>query len=113
MYGFLWVYIGVSGCLWVFGCKSKATCPMKNRRCVGVVTVVLRSCVFMGAYGFLWVSCVFVGVWVFMGLYTCLRVLRVFGCKSKATCPMKNRRCEGVVTVDLSTCVSMGVYGFS
>ena len=27
------------------------------------------------------------------------------------TCPMKNRHCEGVITVDLSSCVSMGVYG--
>ena len=28
-----------------------------------------------------------------------------------ATYPMKNRHCEGVVTVDLSSCVSMDVYG--
>ena len=46
---------------------------MKNRRCEGVVTVDLSSCVSMGAYGFLWVSWVFVGVWVFMGVYRYLR----------------------------------------
>ena len=28
-----------------------------------------------------------------------------------ATCPMKNRHCEGVVTVDISSCVCMGVMG--
>ena len=60
-------------CLCVFGCKSKATCPLKNRRCVGVVTVDLSSCVSMGVYGFLWVSWVFLGVRVFMGVYRCLR----------------------------------------
>ena len=72
-------YLREYGCSWVFGCKSKATGPMKNRRCEEVVTVDLSSCVCIGVYGCSW----------------------VFGCKSKATCPMKNRRCEGVVTVDL------------
>ena len=65
MYG-LWVPKGVYGCLWVFGCKSMATCPMKNRHGEGVITVDLSSCVFMGVYGCLWVL---IGVWVFMGVY--------------------------------------------
>ena len=60
--------MGVYRCSWVFGCKSKATRPMKNRRCEGVVTVDLRSCVCIGVYGCLWESWVVISVWVFKGL---------------------------------------------
>ena len=41
---------------------------MKNRRCEGVVTVDLISCVSMVVYGFLSVSWVFVRVWVHVGV---------------------------------------------
>ena len=43
VYGCIQVSEGVYGCPWVFRCKSKATYPMKNRRCEGVVTVDLPS----------------------------------------------------------------------
>ena len=58
------------------------------------------------------------GVYRCMGVHGCIQVskgvygcLWVFGCKSMETYPMKNRHCEGVITVDLSSFVSMGVYG--
>ena len=100
----------IYGCLWVFGCKSKAICPMNNRYCEGVVTVDLSTCVSMGVYGCLQVyGCLWVyGLWVSKGVYGCLWVC---GCKSMVTCPMKNRHCKGVITVGLSSCASMGVYG--
>ena len=106
VYG-LWVFKEVYGCLWVFGCKSMATCAMKNRQCEAVVTVDLSSCVSMGVYRYHGSVQVY-GLWVFKGVYGCLQV---FGCKLMATYPMKNRHCEAVVTVDLRSCVSMGVYG--
>ena len=56
-------------CLWVFGCKSMATCPMKNRHCEGVVTVDLSSCVSICVYG-----CH--GVYRCMGVYRC----KGYGC---------------------------------
>ena len=68
----------VYGCLWVFGCKSKATCPMKNRRCEGVVTVDLPL---IYAPACLWVFTVLIGalgVYRCMGVYRCLRVFMGF-----------------------------------
>ena len=66
VYGCIQVSEGVYGCSCVFRCKSKATCPVKNRRCEGVITVDLSSCV----YRCLWV---FMGV---MGGYRCMGVYR-------------------------------------
>ena len=71
--GCIQVSEGVYGCSWVFGRKSQATRPMKNRRFEGVVTVDLRSCVCIGVYRCLWESWVVIRVWVFMGVYRYLR----------------------------------------
>ena len=59
-------------------------------------------------YRCLWVFMGVMGVYRCMGIYGCIPVAMgvygcsgVFRCKSKATCTMNNRRCEGVFTVDL------------
>ena len=58
VYGCIQVSEGVYGYSWAFRCKSKATCPMKDRRCERVITVDLPSIsipvclsVFMAVYG--------------------------------------------------------------
>ena len=69
---------------------------------------IYRRFNFLGVYRGLWGFMGVMGVYRCMGIYGCIHVSKgvyrcswVVGCKSTATRPMKNRRCEGVIIVDL------------
>ena len=72
----------------------------------------------IGVYGCLWVSWVVIGVWVFMGVYRYLREsMGVHGYSdvNKGNVsyeePPLRRSHYRRFTVDLSSCVCIGVYG--